>query len=186
MDVQAVVSASSRLSELGEIMQLAFVHKEEELHAAIDFWVRMGAGPFFWNERTADITYRGQPSRPHFAAVMGYWGTVQVELIGQFNDAPSIYKEWLDADRKDMNHICIIVSDMAEARRRIEAAGGEVVQENVIPGGEIIYASMGEGPYIEAAKVPEYAKAFSEMMKRAAAEWDGVTDPLRAGGIVKP
>ncbi|AIT82092.1 VOC family protein [Novosphingobium pentaromativorans] len=184
MQAEAIKSVSSRLAELGDIMQIAFVLKEEDLHPAIDFWVRMGAGPFFWNERTADITYRGQPSRPHFTAVMGYWGKVQVELIGQFNDAPSIYKDWLDAGRKDMNHICIVVQDMAEARRRIAAVGGEIVQENVLPGGEVIYVSMGEGPYIEVAQVPDYAKSFSDMMEQAARDWDGVTEPLRAGGIV--
>lgn len=166
-------------------MQIAFVLPEDELHGAIDFWVRMGAGPFFWNERTADIVYRGKAGKSHFAAIMGYWGKVQIELITQFDDAPSIYKEWLDDDRKDMNHICIIVDDMDEAKKRIAAVGGSVVQENILPGGEVIYASLGAGPYIEVAKVPAYAKAFSDMMERAAAEWDGKTDPLRAGGIVK-
>jgi len=110
--------------------------------------------------------------------MIGYWGDLQVELITQHNDEPSIYRDW-DGGPFILHHVCVYTSDIEAARAKVVADGGEVVQTIHIPGGEVFYAQVGRGPYLEAAQIPEQLRAFSDVMKQAARDWDGVTDPVR-------
>jgi len=48
-----------------------------------------------------------------------------------------------------------------------------------MPGGGDIYARLGRGPYLQAAQIPEGVRALSDVMREAARDWDGVTDPVR-------
>jgi len=75
------------------MIQIAFV--TDDLQASLDYWCGiMGAGPFFETRRVVDGTYMGKPSQPDINVMIGYWGDLQVELIKQHNDAPSIYHGW--------------------------------------------------------------------------------------------
>ncbi len=168
------------IAGLGAIMQIAYV--PADIDAALDYWTgTMGAGPFFWmaHVQMEKVRYRGAPSDIDFSMAIGYWGDMQIELIVQHNDAPSIYKSWRDEGREGVHHMCIIVDDLAAARRSAEAGGGTVVQELSVPGGGgAIYIDTGGGPgtMIEMLCVPSYA-GF-EMMRQAARDWDG-NEPVR-------
>ena len=87
------------VANIGEIMQLAFV--PADFDAALQHWIGLGAGPFFALDhvRLEDVTYLGKPAEIDFSMVIGYWGDLQIELIRQHNDAPSIYKAWRDEGR---------------------------------------------------------------------------------------
>jgi methylmalonyl-CoA/ethylmalonyl-CoA epimerase len=170
------------IAQLGEVMQMAFVVRDFE--AALDFWTgTMGVGPFFVNDKVMleDVRYRGAPSDIDFRMAIGYWGDVQVELIHQRNDAPSSYKEWLDAGREGLHHVCVLVDDMAQARRVCAEAGAEVVQEGRLPGGEVIYVDTGGGPgtLVEVLKLPQAGHERFAAMREAARDWDG-SNPIRA------
>ena len=74
-------------------MQIAFV--PEDFDAAITYWTEvMGVGPFFLieNIQLPDSRYLGEPNHCNFSIALAYWGDVQIELIRQENDAPSIYR----------------------------------------------------------------------------------------------
>ncbi|WP_455231123.1 VOC family protein [Geopseudomonas aromaticivorans] len=167
------------LSGLGTIMQLAWVPKDFD--AAVRYWTEtMGVGPFFHLKhiQTEATHYRGQPVDLDFSVAIAYWGDMQIELIQQHNDAPSIYKTWLDAGREGMHHVCLMVDSMAQARATCREAGAEVMQEVWLPGGgEAIYVDAGGG-LIELIDIPKESYAFFDIMKSAAAQWDG-TNPLR-------
>jgi catechol 2,3-dioxygenase-like lactoylglutathione lyase family enzyme len=170
------------IADLGAVMQLAYV--PADFDAAVDYWTKvMGAGPFFALEhvKLEDVKYHGQPSDIDFSMALGYWGDLQIELIRQHNDAPSIYKAWRDQSQEGLHHVCILVDDMALARAVCAEAGAEVVQEAHVPGGgEVIYADAGGGPgtLVEILKPGPGSRAFFAMMREAARGWDG-SDPLR-------
>ncbi|HWA63319.1 MAG TPA: VOC family protein [Caulobacteraceae bacterium] len=177
--------STGKIAGLGEVMQLAFV--PADFDAALDHWTRvMGAGPFFALDHVQleAVKYRGAPAQIDFSMALGYWGDIQIELIRQHNDAPSIYKTWRDEGREGLHHVCILVDDMAHARSVCAAAGAEVLQEGLVPGGgEVIYADPGGGPgsLVEILKPAPGGLGFFAMMREAARGWDGA-DPLRRLG----
>jgi hypothetical protein len=174
-----------RITELGEVMQLAFV--PADFDGALKFWIEtMGAGPFFALDHVQriDCKHRGAPTHVDFSMALGQWGDMQIELIRQHNDAPSIYKAWRDEGHEGLHHVCILVDDMAHARAVCAGAGTTVAQEGIVPnGGEVIYVDTGGGPgtMVEILKPGPGSREFFAMMRDAAKGWDG-SDPVRRLG----
>ncbi len=170
------------ITSLGEIMQLAYV--PADFDAALKFWIEtVGAGPFFALDHVKldDVKYHGAPVEIDFSMVIGYWGDLQIELIRQHNDVPSIYKAWRDGGHEGLHHVCILVDDMAHARAVCADAGASVAQEGLVPnGGEVIYVDTGGGPgtMVEILKPGPGSREFFAMMRDAARGWDG-SDPVR-------
>jgi methylmalonyl-CoA/ethylmalonyl-CoA epimerase len=179
------MTRAPQITDLGEVMQLAFV--PADFDGALKFWTEvMGAGPFFALDhvKLVDCRHRGVPSDVDFSMVLGYWGDMQIELIRQHNDAPSIYKAWRDAGHEGLQHVCILSDDMAHARAVCAAAGAEVAQEGkVAGGGEVIYVDTGGGPgtMVEILKPGPGTRDFFAMIREAARGWDG-SEPLRRLG----
>lgn len=173
------------LASLGEIMQLAYV--PADFDAALKFWLEtMGAGPFFSLDHVTleDVRYKGKPANIDFSLMLGYWGELQIELIRQHNDAPSIYSTWRNEQREGLHHVCILVDDMARARSACNDADAQVVQEGRVPGGgEFVYADTGGGPgtMLEILKPGPGSRDFFAMMRDAARDWDG-SNPIRKLG----
>lgn len=172
-----------RLAGLGAVMQIAYV--PADFDAALRFWIEtMGVGPFFVREHVQleQVLYRGELSCPDFDMALAYWGDVQIELIRQHNDAPSIYRDWRAAGGQGVQHLCVMVEDMAQTRRMVAGKGGTIVQEVLMPAsaGEAIYVDLGGGPgtMIEYIRLDPARLAGFEAMRSAAAQWDG-QDPLR-------
>ncbi len=116
--------------------------------------------------------------------VLGHWGDMQIELIRQHNDAPSIYKAWRDAGHEGLHHVCILVDDMDAARRATTEAGATVAQEGKLAGGgEVIYVDTGGGPgtMVEILKSGPGGRELFAMIRNAARNWDG-RDPVRKLG----
>lgn len=173
------------LAGLGEIMQLAFV--PADFDAAVKFWTEaVGAGPFFAIDhvKLKDVKYRGQPSDIDFSMMLGYWGEMQIELIRQHNDAPSIFKGWRDEGREGLHHVCMLVDDLAPAREACAESRLTVAQQAVVPGGgEVIYIDTGGGPgtIVEILKPAPGTREFFGMMRDAHRKWDG-KDAIRRLG----
>lgn len=176
---------NAHIARLGPVMQMAYV--PQDLDAAMGYWTRtMGVGPFFRLEHIAldQAKYRGDEVAVDFSVLIGYWGDIQIELIEQHNDAPSIYKRWRDEGREGLHHVCIVVDDLAHARAVCREAGARVEQEVwVTGGGEAIYIDAGGGPgsLIEIIQLPQASIDFFAFMKEQARTWDG-TDPVRRLG----
>lgn len=172
----------SKIADLGEVMQLAYV--PADFDGALKFWTEtMGAGPFFALDHVKldDLKYKGAPAEIDFSMVLGYWGDLQIELIRQHNDAPSIYKAWRDEGREGLHHVCILVDDMEKARAVCAEAGASIAQEGKVQGGgEVIYVDTGGGPgtLVEILKPGPGSRGFFGMMREAARGWDG-QNPVR-------
>ena len=90
----------------GEIRQLGYV--VPDIEAAMDYWSRvLGVGPFFYAERVpvVNFTYRGAPSSPVTSVALANSGAVQVELIQQRNDAPTMYRDFVQAKGSGLQHV---------------------------------------------------------------------------------
>jgi methylmalonyl-CoA/ethylmalonyl-CoA epimerase len=170
------------LSAIGPVMQIAFV--PEDFDAAIAHWTGvMGVGPFFLieNIKLPDSLYLGQPNECVFSIALAYWGDVQVELIRQDNDAPSIYQ---GAAGQGLHHTCVLTDDIVKARAIAEGTGAKILVEGrVEPDGAVLYVDSGSGPggIVEILQPATGSMGLFDMIKAAAKGWDG-TDPLRRLG----
>ena len=174
------------LSGLGDIMQIAFVPRDFD--RAFRFWTEtMGVGPFFQikhsQEHLQDHVFRGRPCHADFSIMLAYWGEIQVELIEQHNDAPSIYKEQLDSGQDGLHHVCILVDDLANALQTCSQQGGTLLQGARSGASRFAYVETGGGPgtMLEMLQPAPEVRAYQQHMKAAAASWDG-SDPLRPFG----
>ena len=178
-----MTGSPATLAKLGTIMQISYV--PEDYDAALEYWTtKMGAGPFFHSEgvQVENVKFRGEPSDIQFSMAIGYWGDIQVELIRPDNDAPSMFREWREKGLQGVQHLCLIVDDLAHARALTQEAGGEVIQEVSLPGGVggAFYADYGGGPgtIIEYLQIPQPGLDGFEAMRQAHLAWDGKTNPV--------
>jgi len=168
------------VAQLGDIMQMAYVPGDFE--GALKFWTET-IGPFFAIEHVKldRMRYLGKPAEVDFSMMLGYWGDMQIELIRQHNDSPSIFKTWLDEGREGLHHVCVLVDDMVNAREISNAPHVSVAQEAWVPGGgEVIYLKTVGGPvaFIEVLKPAPGTREFFKMMREAHRAWDG-SQPVR-------
>jgi hypothetical protein len=175
-----------KLARLGPMMQIAYV--PTDFDAAITYWTRtLGVGPFFmWEHIQVDrLEYRGAPSTPDFSVALSYWGDMQIELIRQDNDAPSIYRDW---NSNALHHVQIVAPDYDEAVAACEREGFAMAMEGKgllgDPAFQFAYCDLGTyGPagFIEFARRPVGDHALAERMKAmqdAVRAWDG-TEAVR-------
>ena len=171
------------IADIGPVMQIAFV--PDDFDAAIDHWTRvMGVGPFFLIENIAleEMRYKGAPSDVRFTIALAYWGEVQVELIRQENDAPSIYTERRNGGA--MHHVCILTDDIARAKAVALDAGAELlVEAKVGADGAVIYVDSGgfPGGIVEVLQPASGSEALFAMIRDAARGWDGAEGVRRLG-----
>lgn len=170
------------INSIGPVMQIAFV--PADFDAALRHWTQvMGVGPFFLleNIQLDDSRYLGAPNTCLFSIALAYWGDLQVELIRQENDAPSIYR---GAAGQGLHHICLITDDIAAARATAEAAGATVLVEGKVGAdGAVIYVDSGGGPgsIVEVLQPATGMLDLFAMIRAAAQDWDG-SEPLRRLG----
>jgi hypothetical protein len=170
----------NRLSNLGELMQIAFV--PQDFDGAIQHWLKMGAGPFFLLEdnQAEWVSAYGVELPLVLDIAVGNWGDMQIEIIRQKSAGKTIYSDWRKAGREGVHHTCIMVSDMGEARAACRDHGFAVVHEGRHGASEWLYADThgGPGTLLEILCMPAGAPSLADMTRAATRSWDG-TEPVR-------
>jgi hypothetical protein len=166
---------------LGTMRQLAYVVKD--LDAAIKYWVDViHAGPFFMFENFTpdDQKYRGNPSNVDLTLALGNTGDVQIELILQSSDEPSVYKEFLDAGRVGVHHFGMMPENYAAECAKYRDLGHEPAFEAKVGGADLIYFDTVDsvGHFIEFWDNSDVFKNLFLVIENAAKGWDG-KDPIR-------
>jgi len=170
------------ISAIGPVMQFAFVPKNFD--AALRHWTEtMGVGPFYLleNNLLGDGKYLGEPYTCIFSIAIAYWGDMQIELVRQENDAPSIYR---GAEGEALHHTCILTKDIEKARTIAEDSGAKVLVEGKVgEDGHVLYVDTGGGPgsIVEILQCASGTEGLFAMIKAASAGWDG-SDPVRKLG----
>ncbi len=166
----------------GGITQNGYVVRDIE--AAMRHWVEvLGVGPWFYAERAAlgDFHYRGQPSDVDVSIALANSGALQIELIQQRNDAPSMYLDFLAGGNEGLQHVAYWTDrfddDFATATRLGWTVGqsGQVGRK-----GRFVYFDTEHHPgtVIELSEKSGKKGAMFERIRAAADDWDG-RDPIR-------
>ncbi len=170
---------------LGTVRQVAYV--VDDMDRALDYWITvMKAGPFFLFEHAVmeNQRYRGAASNVDATLAVGNTGDVQIELIYCENDAPSVYREFLEAGRTGVHHLGLMPENYQETFDRYAALGYEPAFECSIAGTELVYFDTVKtlGHFTELWQNSEAFKDFLEAVKAASRGWDG-SDPVRTGAL---
>jgi hypothetical protein len=163
-------------------MQLGFV--VPDLERAMRHWLdKVGIGPFFVLEHVkfAQVLHRGQPTDIDMSVALAQWGEVQVELIQQFNEAPSIYTDFAGRKQGGLQHVGVMTDSVADDLVRLKALGIEPVQQGHTGTGiRFAYVNTDDHPggMIELIESGPAIVGFFKLVRDAAQGWDG-SDPIR-------
>lgn len=172
------------LRRFGPVIQNGFVVRD--LEAAVATWAKLGVGPFFAFHDTSYATtrYRGHLGTAQFSIALAFWNDIQIELIAQTCDTPSVYREFLDEGCEGFHHFLTTTDDIATLIPELERDGHEVLADvDIGPNGRVIYFRMAgqQWPLIEVGEFTPAIHEMFSMIKQAGIGWDG-TDPLRVLG----
>lgn len=167
--------------KLGTICQVGYVVKDIE--KAMEHWSKvLGVGPWFYRkDATPSIfTYYGKPSTPpHISIAIANSGDMQIELIEQHDDAPSLYLDSFKAAGECTQHIAYWTEDEFDAKReQLLALGYQEGHAGQMGGrGRFTYLIHPDLPSA-IIEISELRGGKGEHFKRvaeAAKNWDGVT-----------
>ena len=107
-------------------------------------------------------------------------GPVQIELIQQFDETPSVYRELTAAGSTLMHQMATVTADYAATVAHYRSLGYELVCEVVSYGQHVGYLDTVAdfGLYVEVIEaVPLFLEQIAAI-SQTCAQWDG-TDPIR-------
>lgn len=166
----------------GPIRQFAYV--VHDLDESCARWLSAGVGPWYVMRSMPQpgTTYRGAETEPIVSIGFANSGDMQIELIQQHNNAPSIYREFLDVGRTGLHHVAYWAEDFDGAMARARAAGYRTAQIGRTAGTGFAYVDGGPAAdFIEIMQLNEVTGGMMGLIRDAAATWDG-KDPVRTVG----
>ena len=166
------------------VRQIAYcvenVREAAERHSRL-----FGSGPFFVVEDICtDVIHRGKPAKFRADSAFGQWGTMQVELFAQRDDAPSIITDLFPdpENRVGLHHLALIVDSLELAKQEMARAGFPVAMESTLPELDLTSVFVDTvstyGHFIELYEPVPALTGFYEMVADAAKDFDG-DRPLR-------
>jgi len=163
---------------LGPIRQNGYVVRDIE--AALDYWINaLGVGPWFLvGEVELDwFRYRGVASEPKLSIALANSGDLQIELIQQRCDTPTLYREFLDAGHEGLQHVAFWSTDYQNLYDRMLADGYRLGHEGQIGGeqGRFAYFDSGAHPgsVVEISDISGPKGELFAFIRKAAVDWDG-------------
>ncbi len=162
----------------GAVRQNGYVVRD--IDAAMKHWIEiLGVGPFYYIEQVPIdwFKHRGVSQQPELSIAMANTGDMQIELIQQRNDAPSMYLEFLEEYGEGMQHMAWWSLDYQNDYDAALTRGLTIGQEGQIngPQGRFAYFDCPgfPGTVIELSDISGSKGKFFEHIKAAAAGWDG-------------
>jgi catechol 2,3-dioxygenase-like lactoylglutathione lyase family enzyme len=164
--------------------QVGFVVKDIE--KAMAHWSDvLGVGPWFYKRQvgTTEFRYFGKPSAlPDLSIALANSGDLQIELIQQRNDAPSLYLDSLKRSGEGAQHIAYWTEDRFDewCRRLLDAGYTEGHGGQMGNRGRFAYFVHPDLPsgMIELSELTGGKGDYFKEIARASAGWDGA-DPIR-------
>jgi hypothetical protein len=172
----------------GEIRQIAFV--VSNIDESMQYWSgTLGVGPWFIKRGIvlANFRYyaRVAPS-PAISIALANSGGLQIELIEQHDDKPSIYRDFLIGGRSGLQHVSAWVTcpEFERIGTDLLRRGFQLAQEGTIAssGVRLAYFATDRGPGTIVYEVSDLLdpKHYGRVQRivEAARAWDG-NDPIR-------
>jgi hypothetical protein len=168
------------------IRQIGYV--VTDLDGAIQSWIELGVGPWFvMRGLPMRALYRGEPCETTLSLALSNSGELQLELIQQEDDTPSIFTEFLAVNGPGYHQLAYWTEDFNATMKAVADAGWPVVWS----GGEgfgvrFAYVEPPNSPayisqIVEISELTDATLASSAFIREAAASWDG-SDPIRELG----
>jgi hypothetical protein len=168
----------------GPIRQTAYL--VDDIEEAMVYWSdTLGIGPFFYlkNHQADGSLFRGKPAGPRISLAFAQSGSVQIELVQQLNDAPSLFKEFRDAGGKGLHHLAFWTTEFDRDVGNYQKQGFVIVQTGGMAGPNnrnvfIERPSQTQELTIEISEISGSKGEFFKRVALAAENWDG-RDPVR-------
>ncbi len=169
----------------GKIRQSGYV--VHDIDAAMRHWTEvLGVGPFYYIDKVPveNFTYHGEPSEAELSIALANSGDLQIELIQQRNNAPSMYLDFLSAGHEGLQHVAYWTETYQADYDRLIADGFRVGQEGEIGerGRFVYFETEGHpGTVVELSDISGPKGGFFKHIREVAASWDGAK-PIRPVG----
>lgn len=167
----------------GPVRQNGYVVRD--IDAAMRHWVDVfGVGPWFYIDRVQCdyFRYGGEGSPVEMSIALANSGDLQIELIQPRNDAPSLYRDFLQAGHEGLQHLAYWTEDFQALYDRALGLGYRVGHEGCIGGeqGRFAYfqTEAHPGTVVEISDISGGKGRFFDRIRRIAADWDG-SEPVR-------
>lgn len=178
---------------LGAARQIGYVVKDIE--QAMAQWVRLGVGPWFYKPDvgTTEFRYYGKDSpAPALSIALANSGDLQLELIQQRDDAPSLYRDTLRQAGEAAQHVAYWTLD------RYDEYAATLLSQGYLEGHGGRMGTRGRFGYFVHPALPSAMIELSELtggkdehfrrVRAASQDWDG-RDPIRTlppNGVGQP
>lgn len=163
------------------IVQMAWV--VDDLEAAATRLSRaMQVGPFLMIRHIIldEPHHRGQPQRTDFSLCLAQAGAVQIELVQQHDETPSVYRDaFPDGPPSGVafHHVAVIVPDVFAETARFNALGFPTASSGRFGAIDFTYVDTRAAGGFMVEVLPDMPDMhrFFATVRQAAEEWDGAT-----------
>jgi hypothetical protein len=165
-----------------QFVQTCFV--VPDIDAAMQEWLRVSdAGPFFVMSHVAPTNglYRGQPAELEMSCAFAQSGPMQIELIEQHSEGPSVYRDTFPAGTGGFHHLCYwadgTIGEEVEHFRQRGIEPGYLASFGSLNFG-YFDARQELGCFIEVLERDPGTVELFKLIADAAEGWDG-SEPIR-------
>ena len=161
----------------------------DDFNDPINHWTKnLNVGPFIILEHLdlKDVYYKGNNANIDFSVALAYSGDIQIELIKQHCETPSIYNDYVKNKKNTVHHFCTFSKDIKNDIKFFEDSGYKNVQGGrTQDGGSFAYLDKENnfGAILEIAQLSEGGYAMFDMIKNASKKWDGKNAIMDIGEI---
>jgi len=160
--------------------QLGFL--VDDVIAAAERWARVfGVGPFTVLPRLETACmYRGEESVHEVQIAVSQAGPVQIELIQQLCDRPSVYRDFFPKGGTGLHQLCTVTTHYEDKKAYYTGLGYELTCEIIGRGHRVSYIDTVAdfGFFTEVVESSAGFLAQLAQISQTCADWDGV-DPVR-------
>jgi hypothetical protein len=166
----------------GPLRQMGFVVRD--IDKAMRHWVEVcGIGPWYLAEKLPLNGFWYKEKRYddiHLTIALANSGDVQLELIQQRDDTPTMYQDFLAAGHEGLQHWSSWPENYRELLDRAVTNGWTIGQRGESPRGPFVYFLNEDHPgtVIEMAELTPTRRRIFDAVCEAAIDWDG-RDPIR-------
>ncbi|NYT76039.1 VOC family protein [Alcaligenaceae bacterium] len=168
----------------GDVRQIGYV--VSDIEKAMKHWSDvLGVGPWFYKEDvgTTEFRYYGNNSQPpKLSIALANSGSLQIELIQQRDDAPSLYLDSLKRGGECAQHVAYWTADrfdeyakVLHERGYVEGHGGRMGTRGRF--GYFLHPDLPSG-VIELSEMTGGKGEYFEEIRRASVGWDGL-EPIQ-------
>ncbi len=170
--------------KLGPVRQVGYV--VDDIEKAMQEWIKLGVGPWFLAAKVPleSFIHRGKPSDVQMTVALANSGDMQIELVQQLNDAPSLYRDYPQKAGGGIHHISHWLDSEGydKAYKSLLDDGFYVGHEGAIgPNGRFAYFLNDNipGAIIEISEMSGFKGEYFKAIADECRNWDGCTNPIR-------